>query len=252
MKPRHHPVALAFVAMVAGCIAGANEKRSDHWTQLLEAPGLANVAASFSLIGTSTAIQTGSMPASWYIASPNDVPITVIWHTSATKCKPSEIASFGSDNSGYFAQILEIGGEFAGFSWSAHHDVAGLEHHWHNFIRCDGTSIAVGCKDARTVVYSLSVAGHCSSLDANCAAFGSVSLPAIQDGDEQQTNCPVKCPISLARCKSACEATCFNDSSLCGRCCECDCKDAIHEQYSACPAPQASCYAASAMQPACL
>jgi hypothetical protein len=252
MNTVYQPFTVALLAVLSGCVVEASHKSSERLSAAQEALLSASIGASFSLLGMTTSIQTGDMPANWYVTSGTEVPITVTWKSPATECKTEEIASFGSANTGSFAQVWTIDGELLGFSWSARHDLAGLEHHWHNLVTCDGTSTIVGCKATRTIDYIVSVAGHCLDADTKCAARGTISLPATRDSDKVETHCPTNCPGSLKACVSSCQGVCRGSESNCSRCCECDCKDAIHANSPACPAPPASCYAAETHSPACL
>lgn len=252
MKTLYQPFSFALFAALSGCVVDANNKSSERLREAQEALFSASIGASFSLLGLSTSIQTGDIPANWYMTSVSDVPITVTWKSPATDCKAEEVASFGSANTGKFAQLWNIDGEFLGFSWSARHDLEGLEHHWHQLVSCDGSSMVIGCKDARTINYTLSAGGHCINPDTTCAARGTISLPATRDADTVESNCPTNCAASLRACISSCQAACRGGEPNCSRCCECDCKDAIHENSPACPAPPASCYAAAIRYPACL
>lgn len=246
------PFTMALFAIVCGCVSDASHKRLDQSSDPQQNLISASIDASFSLLGMITSIQTGDIPASWYTSTVDDMPITVSWASPATACKTAEMASFGSENTGSFAQVRSLGGELIGFAWSAKHDLAGLEHHWHNFVACDGTSRVVGCKDPRLITYTLSAENHCLDTGTRCAANGSVSLPATHDADRVQTRCAPNCSGALAACMSSCQAACADGNANSSRCCECDCKDAIHERNPACPAPPASCYAITPKYPACL
>lgn len=252
MKPLHPPIIIALLAPLGGCVADANHEPSERPFDQQRVLLSASIGGSFSLLGMTTSIQTGNIPANWYKSSAGDVPITVIWNSAATACKSEEIASFGSNTTGSFAQIWNLGGQLIGLSWSAKHDLTGLEHHWYNDVGCDGTSRVVGCKDARKVTYTLSAYDRCLETTPNCAVGGSVWLQATHDPDKVQANCPMSCPDALAACIASCRAACAgSDPSGC-RCCECDCRDAIHERNSACPAPPVSCYVIMPKYPACL
>lgn len=245
-------LSLALVVAWGGCMVDAGGESDDLVGEAAQAVVSNNVSATFSLSGTTMTVKTGDMPKGWYTPQFSKSPISVSWSTAATDCNAAAGGSFGSGDTGSFTAITNPNGNAIGYSWSASQDLGGLENHWHNYVACDGSVTVVGCDGARTVNYTLSVGGACTSGGGTCTASGSVSLGAIQDADVVETNCATGCDASLGACVSACQANCSNGDSSCSSCCECNCKEQLHEANSACQAPQSSCYVDKPNRPACL
>lgn len=253
------------VAMIfAGCIGNGDSETTERLGETAQNVISANVGATFLLDSAhTTTITTSEMPWGWYGPASLKTHVNVTWSMPPTGCHPAATGSMTSANTGSWSPVLNKAGRIEGYAWSVEHDLSGFENHWHNEIACNGVTTAIGCADSRTVTYTLSVDGACLTAGGTCTTTGSVVLPAVKDANVMQTNCPMSCTASLGACISACQANCGCDDingndngndndSNCHRCCECNCKDELHDDNPACPAPQWSCYVPKHHHPACL
>ena len=234
-------LSVALCAILGGCTVNSDGNSTEQVGEAAQAVS-SSVSATFTLNADKTVtVKTGDMPKGWYTqagtANYSKSPITVSWNADVTGCNATPASgSYGSGSKGTFTLLSP-----PGYTWSAtSNDLVGLENHWHKYIHCDGSTTVVGCPDARTIDYTLSVGGACLSGGGTCTASGSVSLPAIHDMDviEPESNCATDCESVLGACISGCEGDGANGDSNCSRCCECRCK-AMHRE---CGAPQWNCY----------
>lgn len=244
--------ALACLVALGGCLTETDQGPVELTNEAEQALISNNVSATFTLDGMATTIRTGDMPKGWFTPKFVKSPISVAWSAEITKCLEPANGAFGSDTTGTFLTVTNPGGNVIGYSWWTTHDLTGLENHWRLQIACDGTTSILGCAGPRIIHYKLSVSGACLTGGGTCTTNGSISLPAIQDADWVETDCPVLCDLSLGPCVSACQADCTTGNSSCSNCCECYCKNELHRTNEACEPAQPSCFMGTPNAPACL
>ncbi|MBK9263158.1 MAG: hypothetical protein IPM54_25560 [Polyangiaceae bacterium] len=244
--------ALMGLLALGGCVVDTAREPEERIGEAAQAVS-STVTASCSIANKVMHIETGAVPQGWGKPTTDKSPFELRWYASVTNCIPTAATdSIISTETGEFTTVQKPNGYY----WTADYDFTQLdyivEHHWHNKIMCDGSTVVVGCDEARTISYTLSVGGAClQTQGATCTYYGTVDLPAVQDADEYETNCAVDCEAGIGQCVSACQH-CDSTVSDCvpKACCVCSCKEQTYGHGHVC-GPQPMCYTGTPGHQAC-
>jgi hypothetical protein len=158
-------------------------------------------------------------------------------------------------DAGVFTGVMNAGGNNVNaFTWDGTLDLSGYQNHWHNYLRCDGTTEIVGCNEATpvdvtTTAYNRN--GNCLTYTNDAGVSVCVSdsdttlLPALQDPDVAEL-CPLPTTddCGIGACQSACQADCNSRTYYgtldeqhearreCRMACECSCKREVRSGTS--------------------